>query len=204
MNKLFVATVQLLISAESHNKACDAVSNTLYGFEDWQYVPPLFAGPQPITEQRAARHFVDYGKTAAIEQQVQTAPEGEEIAPDALDHLIFTVLCDGLYYFGGYGFRLTYSGKQYNEAADALKAEGKIAPCLEDVQLRMLHMGYGLTFQDIEGAGENTKVLTMKLVRDNLDRIPLETLKKIRDEDYDAGDADEALQYILFGELIFG
>lgn len=119
-----------------------------------------------------------------------------------LEHLIQTCLCDGLHYFGGYGFSIHYDDNEYDKTKELLKIEGEENVCLEDVQTRMIMSGGKITFIDVEDDNTPTD-LTLDRVRENYDKIPPSTLFLIMNGEYDAHDADVALQYILFGELIY-
>lgn len=114
---------------------------------------------------------------------------------------IHNILCDGLYHMVNYGFDLDFNEEEYKASKAKLHN-----PNIEDVQLQMIKDGYGLTFTDVEGEGENTKTLTLDLVRANIDSVPVDVLKKFigTEADYDAGDADTFLQYLLFREVVFG
>lgn len=110
--------------------------------------------------------------------------------------ILYAILCDGLYYFPSYGFRLAYDQEAYNVSRGKLND-----PCIEDVQLQMLKDGYGLTFIDMEG--DNTVTLNAALINKNYQSVPVKTILTMLEGDYDAGVADECLQYLLYGKLMF-
>lgn len=111
--------------------------------------------------------------------------------------ILHAIFCDGLYYMRSYGFEMEYSNADYEEAKAKLEN-----PCIEDVQIQMLKDGKGITFRDNDG--EFTRTLTLKSAKKNARFISARNAANILDGDYDAGDADIALQQILFKEIVFG
>lgn len=120
-----------------------------------------------------------------------------ELSQDEMYQVLFTLLCEGLYYFPGYGFTLEYSADEYQEAKKTAKER-----TLEGIQVQMLLNGDGLTFQDHEG--DNTAILTLDLVKENFALIPGEIREELITGYADADAADQALQYIFYKEVIFG
>jgi hypothetical protein len=122
------------------------------------------------------------------------------------EQVLHTILCDGLSPLNGCGLDIKYSDKSYAAAKKTwLEANPAKSPCQEDIWLQIIKDG-NFTIVDLEGEGEHTKKLTL----DMLDSIKSERvvglIKNILDEDgdYDAWDAFDILQYILYGELVFG
>ncbi len=125
--------------------------------------------------------------------------------------LIYFALTTGMPYFVNYGFYLQYDDKEYNEARKALEAG---APrlwdsfsdtiCHEDIQTQMIVMGFGLTFVDEEGEGDNTTVLNWELIKKNWHHVTNSVKGEFDDENWDANTADNLMQYILFGEQVYG
>lgn len=113
------------------------------------------------------------------------------------------LLCDGLHYFNGYGINLKYSESEYAKAREQWTQEhqGK-APCVEDVQIEMLKMGYGLDFMDTQ-SGEFTRTLTLESFRANIQEASPHILLVILDGDYDITHVDTVLQTVLYGKPIF-
>ena len=125
-------------------------------------------------------------------------------------YAVYLALTTGLPYFSGYGFILDYSETEYDKAKQVLKDSYKKGIltdtiCIEDVQAQMLHMGYSLNFIDGENDDEVTK-LTLSLIESNWDKVPanIAILFDKDDGDYDADDADSLMQYLLFGEIVYG
>lgn len=133
----------------------------------------------------------------AMEETPTIIPE--QFTPNQIDAIILALLCDGLYFFGGYGFALDYSQEEYQLARMDLSD-----PTIEDVQKQMLLMGYGLTFTDLEGEGDQTTILTYDLIKEKLPSCPAKNVQNILNEEYDAEDCDIVLQHILFGEIVYG
>lgn len=122
------------------------------------------------------------------------------LTPEELYDIVLSCLCDGLYYFSGYGFTLEYDQAEYEIS------RGKLTnPSREDVQLQMLKDGYGLTFRDEAETTEDSHTVTLNaaLINQNYQSIPAKTILTMLEGDYDAGVADECLQYLLYGKLIF-
>lgn len=117
--------------------------------------------------------------------------------------MVYEALTTGLPYFAGYGLSLTYSRDQYREAREILNAQPNDGICIEDVQRQMLRMGYGLTFNDEEGS-EEPVTLTLALIEANWEKVPMARIVPFVKEDYDADDADCLMQYLLFGEVVYG
>lgn len=127
----------------------------------------------------------------------QEAKEDKQIA-EKLD-VLNTALCDGLSYFCSYGFQIDYNKEQYKEAKEKLNN-----PCFEDVLIQILKDGNAITFVDVENDGDETSVLTLATFLDRYSLVPSDTIKALKDGDYDANEADDFLQYILFSEITFG
>lgn len=143
--------------------------------------------------KQEAREAKEEAKAIAKEE----AKEVKQVA-DKLD-VLNTSLCDGLSYFCGYGFEIEYNKEQYKEAKEKLNN-----PCFEDVLIQILKDGHDITFVDVENDGEETSVLTLATFLDRYSFVPDDTIKALKDGDYDATDADNFLQYILFSEITFG
>ena len=125
--------------------------------------------------------------------------------------LVYLALTTGLTYFPDYGFHLEYNPTEYKQAREALEA-GAPRPwdsltntiCIEDIQTQMLVMGFGLTLVDDEGEGDNTQTLNWELIKKNWHHVT-DTIKgEFNDENWDANTADLLMQYILFGEIVYG
>lgn len=123
-----------------------------------------------------------------------------ELDENEVFDVIHTILCDGLYGMSNSGFRLEFDDVDYQVA------RAKVSnPCREDVWLQILKDGKSLTFTDLEGKGEYTKKLTLALAIEGLKNPEIaEEVKEIVDGEYDANTGDKVIQYILFGEVVFG
>lgn len=122
-------------------------------------------------------------------------------------NVVREILTTGLPYFANYGFIMDYNGGEYSKARkvlDGLDRKEDDVICIEDVQMQMLSMGYSLRFIDTEN-DDTATLLTLELIKKNWDKIPMKDLAHFApDGDYDANDADNVMQYILFGELVYG
>lgn len=125
-------------------------------------------------------------------------------------NLVHSALCSGLPYFVDYGFKLDYNGHEYNKASKALEAAGDTGKyntgiCIEDVQVQMLRMGYTLKFKGGEGnKASHVSPLNLETIEKNWDKVPLNLLGEYAAENTDAADDDCLMQYLLFGELVYG
>ena len=156
------------------------------------------------TLREAARQHIDNSPSMDYTRVLKALNEtptiiSEPFTPEQIDTIIMAILCDGLHFFGGYGFALDYSQEEYQEAK-ALTTN----PSIEDVQLTMLKLGYGLTFTDLEGDSDQTTILTYDLIKEKLPGCPESNVQNILNEEYDAEDCDILLQHILFGEIVYG
>lgn len=114
------------------------------------------------------------------------------------EKLLDSILCNGLSLLGGNGLSLDYDENLYFESRKWLQN-----PCFEDVLNKMLQNGNSLKIIDHEG-GEYTKELTLDVFKEGIKNIPSNLLLTILEERDDAWDNFNALQYILYKELIFG
>jgi hypothetical protein len=120
---------------------------------------------------------------------------------------ICNLLCNGMYYFSGYGIQLNYSRKGYELTKESSTLSD---PAWEDVLTQMIIDGYTLHFDDIEGDGEMNADLTLQSVEDGLKNLygvnPTFTnaVDTLLAEEDDAETCDVILQCILYGDIIFG
>lgn len=121
--------------------------------------------------------------------------------------MVYDALTTGMPYFVDYGFRLDYKNADYNKARKELQAQPRpkdeLPICIEDIQIQMVRMGLPLTFTDIEGEGDHTATLTTALIESNWSKVPMHTVASMS-KDWDADDADVLMQYLLWGEVVFG
>jgi hypothetical protein len=124
-------------------------------------------------------------------QVILTKEESEEYFLNAL--------CNGLFYFGGYGLDVECDDAEYKAAKDKLSA-----PCYEDVWMQVLRDGGKLTAVDIEGDGDMTRSITLKEVHERVQLTPFHHLQAMIEECDDAETADVILQTVFFEDIIFG
>lgn len=112
------------------------------------------------------------------------------------------ILCNGLFVIGGSGLELQYNEDEY------LISRGKMADpksvCFEDILIQMLKDGYKLKIVDIEGEGEYTKEFDLEYFMKEVEATDPIILTNILNENSDAYDSFNALQYVLYNDLIFG
>lgn len=129
-----------------------------------------------------------------------------QLTNDEKMKIIYECLCTGLPYFRDYGLELNYDQNQYDNARDELKTKSTDIVCFEDILLEIIKTtSNGITFKDIEGSEPDT-ILNMALINDDdkWNKIPLNRINQFITENYDAEDADVLMQYLFFGELIYG
>lgn len=124
-----------------------------------------------------------------------------------LRNFLTNLLSDGLHYIADYGIDLTYSKKDYELAKENCIL---LSPCWEDVLTQMLIDGKKLTFLDIEGDGDMNADLTLESIDNGLKTLygvnPTFTnaVNDFLEENGDAETCDTILQYLLYGEVVFG
>lgn len=113
----------------------------------------------------------------------------------------YNALCNavGTGYMQSYGIELTYSEDEYRLAKDKLTN-----PCYEDVLIQILRDNGYLTFEDIEGEGDNTKSITIDDVYEKVQLTPFAFLSDMILEKDDAITADVILQTVFYDDIIFG
>lgn len=118
--------------------------------------------------------------------------------------LVYDCLTTGLPTLALSSFELDYKETDYEAAKASLIAknfEGTI--CIEDVQTEIIRMGKSLTFIDHEGDGEKTR-LNLKLINKNWDKIRTREISDYLAENWDSDTADNMMQCLLFGEIVYG
>jgi len=108
--------------------------------------------------------------------------------------IFHTSLCNGLPYIQGYGLYLDYDEYEYDNAKTKL-----INPCYEDILIQILKDGGTLIIADNE-EHKITKDEVIKRMKD----VPFDTIVNFIQEIDDATDADNVIQTITFGEVIYG
>jgi hypothetical protein len=115
-----------------------------------------------------------------------------------------TALCNGLFYYEGYGIEIIYNPSDYKEARARLQAKKpNEAICYEDIYCEILEGGGALTTVDNEN-GEEDKVITKADVVTRMSLVPTRHLTDMILENDDAETADVVLQTIFFEDVIFG
>lgn len=126
------------------------------------------------------------------------------------EQYFLSAICNGgLIELGGYGIQLDYSEADYIEAKKSILVKNLSIKnsnddiCVEDVWMEMLRMGKTLRFVDTEEAMDTVE-LTLNQIHERIPQIPNDCLQAYNSENDDAGTADVLLQYLLYGEIIFG
>jgi hypothetical protein len=105
-------------------------------------------------------------------------------------------------------FDTVHNNSNYKNAKKRLQEQGKKSICFEDVCVEILSNGDTIEFTDYEGDDEiiSLSLKTAEAYINSLDLDEKLELKKIIDEDTscDAWDYYNALQFCMFGEVIYG
>jgi len=121
------------------------------------------------------------------------------------EEYFYNALCNGLSYFSGYGIEVDVHDEDYNTAKKQLKEKKpNAAICYEDVYMQILRNGKEMTFEDLEGDGDQTKKITIKDVHEKVQLTPIRHLTDMIEENDDAETADVILQTVIYGDVIFG
>lgn len=125
-----------------------------------------------------------------------------QLTSDEQEKFYSSILCNGLQLLNGCGLALQFNDNEYETAKTQLEEN----QCYEDVLLQMLKNGNILKIVDVEGNGEYTKkieYITDFTIIEGKERF-LHFFSEIMNEQDDAWDNFNAMQYILYGDLIFG
>lgn len=118
------------------------------------------------------------------------------------EEIFFDALCNGLGQLGMYGLLLDVNENQYRDARS--KMEHFEAICVEDVLIKMLKLGYPLSFKDDECDGEYDANITLWDVHERVPTAPSYLLDAMLTGEDDACTADGILQWVMYNEIIFG
>lgn len=120
------------------------------------------------------------------------------------EKFFYNALCNGLAEMHYYGLELCVNKGDYNKAKITLKEKGNDSICYEDVLMEILRNGGKLNMIDNEGEGENDKSVSIKDVHRNMNKVPLNAIMQMINEEDDATTADIIIQTIFYKEIIFG
>ena len=126
-----------------------------------------------------------------------------KISPTKSIEFFHNALCNGMSYIEGYGLSLDYDHYQYEVAKDKLRSNEE-SDCWEDILVQILKDGGELTLIDEECGGAYTRSITITDVINKMEKVPLNFLMQMINEEDDAETADIILQTIFFNEIIFG
>jgi hypothetical protein len=118
------------------------------------------------------------------------------------EEIFFDALCNGLGQLGMYGLLLDVNENQYRDARSQM--EHFEAICFEDVLIKMLKLGYPLSFKDDECDGEYDANITLWDVHERVPTAPSYLLDAMLTGEDDACTADGILQWVMYNEIIFG
>lgn len=130
------------------------------------------------------------------------------LKPQEAEQLFHTAMCNvfGTGYYNGYGLKLEYDSKEYEESRNNIPREGVGASfqiCFEDVLLQMLRDGKQIKLIDTEGDGEEFSI-TLKDVHKRVQKAPIKNILNELEGSGDICDSDCILQTVFFGDIVFG
>lgn len=117
--------------------------------------------------------------------------------------LLHTILCDNDW---SLSIGIATKSPLKRAVAEQLQAQKSTEViCREDVWVEMVKQGHSITLVDNEETEDNVELNLAKL-NEGIEKMPIDLISKLMSEDgeYDAWTCYEALQYIMFGEVIFG
>lgn len=123
---------------------------------------------------------------------------------------LHTALCSAPYIMGGSGCRLDYDAQAYADAKKRLQREGTATRiCIEDILIEMISNGDDIYIHDMEGDDEKTPINLEKLnetfkTKGFSDERFMEMISDFMNGNDDAITAWDFLQYVAYGESIFG
>ena len=125
------------------------------------------------------------------------------------EDIFFNSLCNGLGQIMCYDLELEYEALEYQAArinlvknASASELLSPVGICYEDILMQILRDGNSLTMVDLEG--EDSYSINLQDVHERVQQTPVSTLLEVIQERDDSDTADEILQQVFFGEVIFG
>jgi len=128
-----------------------------------------------------------------------------QLTKECSEEIFFNALCNGLSYVSGYGLEMSMSEDEYKQSKkNWLEKNPGNSPCYEDILMQMLKDGYQLTLEDLENDGDYTKSITISDVHQKVQKVDIDNLNNIINENDDANDADVVIQTVFFDEVIFG
>tara|TARA_R110000851_G_scaffold329247_1_gene500949 strand:- start:217 stop:591 length:375 start_codon:yes stop_codon:yes gene_type:complete len=109
--------------------------------------------------------------------------------------LFHDALCNGLNYINSYGISVDWNNDEFKAAKSKLKT-----PCLEDILIQVLKDGNVINFAGEDG----TTDVTLEMVLERIPKVELDTLLTMIQEQGDALTADNIIQTVVYGEVIYG
>jgi hypothetical protein len=119
------------------------------------------------------------------------------------EEIFFDALCNGLGQLGMYGLLLDVNVNHYRDASSQLETIFR-SICFEDVLIKMLKLGYPLSFKDDECDGEYDAHVTLDSIHERVPTAPSYLLDAMLTGEDDACTADGILQWVMYNEIIFG
>jgi hypothetical protein len=129
------------------------------------------------------------------------------LSKEVSEEFFYNSLCNalGTGYMSGYGLELHTDENEYKQSKNNWQEKNPNQTCCyEDVLMQMLRDGYKLTFIDNECEGEYNRSITLKDVHEKVQKVPVNFLNDMIQQNDDAETADVILQTVFFDEIIFG
>ena len=128
------------------------------------------------------------------------------------EDIFLTALCNGLGQLEMYGLLLDVNPDHYRDAKRQLESGDKAecfhsfphSICFEEVLIKMLKLGYPLSFKDDECDGAYDANITLQDIHERVPTAPSYLLDDMLTGNDDAFTADGILQWVMYNEIIFG
>lgn len=118
------------------------------------------------------------------------------------DSMIYLGLCNDGGMLASCGIEIEYDKEDYASAKQALVAEG-VSVCFEDVLFKIVLMGKLWRIYDSENE-EYLDSVGINELRTNIRKMPVRWWFQFVEENDDAETANVALQYAIFGDVVYG
>jgi hypothetical protein len=125
-----------------------------------------------------------------------------QFTPAEMENMFHDALCNGLEGLYLCGNVLQYDPQQYKQAKSRLK-ESSDDVCYEDVLLQILRDGGWLKLVDTENFGDESTI-SLQNIHTEMPNVPIKYITQTLDGTGDAFTSEAILQYVFFGEVIFG
>lgn len=111
--------------------------------------------------------------------------------------MLYAAMCNGGFYgFDAYGLGTKIENPQRYKAFDVAIREDRL--------IQYIAEGETVSILDMEDDCEVVGMLNLESLNKNFDKVPCNIIMTILNENDDAETCDQFLQYIIFGEVVYG